>query len=148
MSKPRVLFVCIGNACRSQMAEGFAKAYGGDVMEAMSAGLSPYSHVPAGTREAMEEKGIDLEMHYPKHVTEMSEMDLDLVINLSGEKVDVKARETRDWPERDPFGGNAGAYRAARDRIERRVMELVLEIRQKWGDGEAKETEREKTGGR
>ncbi|MBA3974671.1 MAG: low molecular weight phosphatase family protein [Candidatus Solibacter sp.] len=127
--KPKVLFVCIGNACRSQMAEGFAKAYGGDVMEAMSAGLSPYSHVPEGTRESMEEKGISLETHFPKHVTEMADAGLDLVLNLSGTKLPFEGVEVRQWPVGDPFGGDAGEYRAARDRIEKLVMELVLELR-------------------
>lgn len=128
-SKPKVLFVCIGNACRSQMAEGFAKAYGGDVMEAMSAGLSPYSHVPMGTRETMDEKGISLEAHFPKHVTEMADLELGLVVNLSGTKLPFQGVEVRDWPVRDPFGGDEAEYRAARDRIEKLVMELVLELR-------------------
>lgn len=124
-----MLFVCVGNACRSQMAEGFAKAYGGDVMEAMSAGVSPYSHVPEGTRESMAEKGISLETHFPKHVTEMADVGVDLVLNLSGAKLPFELGEVRDWPVGDPFGGDAGEYRAARDKIEKLVMELVLELR-------------------
>lgn len=124
-----MLFVCIGNACRSQMAEGFAKAYGGDVMEAMSAGLSPYSHVPEGTRASMAEKGISLETHFPKHVTEMADVGLDLVLNLSGTDLPFQGVEVRDWPVRDPFGGDEAEYRAARDKIEKLVMELVLELR-------------------
>lgn len=129
-SKPKVLFVCIGNACRSQMAEGFAKAYGEDVMEALSAGLSPYSHVPEGTRETMQEKGISLERHFPKHVSEMADAGLDLVLNLSGTDLPFQGVEVREWPVRDPFGGGEEEYRAARDRIEKLVMELVLELRQ------------------
>jgi len=134
--KLHVLFVCVGNACRSQMAEGFARAYGSDVMEAVSAGVMPYTHVPAETREAMGEKGIDLETHFPKHISEVAEMDLDLVINLSGGDLPVDPRKVRDWPVRDPFGRDKAAYRAARDKIERLVMELVLEIRQLKSDWE------------
>ena len=61
-----MLFVCIGNACRSQMAEGFARAYGGDVMEAASAGLSPAVAVPPDTIRAMDEKNIDIRGQFPK----------------------------------------------------------------------------------
>ena len=135
MKKRRVLFVCIGNACRSQMAEGFAKAYGSDVMEAMSAGVSPYSHVPKGTSAAMDEKGISLEGHFPKYIDEMAESNIDLAINMSGERLEFEAPETRDWPVRDPFGGDETAYRVTRDQIEKKVMELVLEIRQMMGAG-------------
>ncbi len=130
MRKLRVLFVCIGNACRSQMAEGFARAYGGDVMEALSAGVSPYSHVPIGTRETMGEKGVDMERHFPKHINEMADEEIDLVINLSGESLPISKRHMREWVVRDPFGGGEAEYRAARDQIEQRVMELVLEVRQ------------------
>lgn len=133
MSKPNVLFVCIGNACRSQMAEGFARAYGGDVLEAMSAGLQPYTHVPAATRETMAEKGIDIENHFPKHISEFAEVKLDLVVNLSGQRLPAGLPEVREWPVKDPFGGSPASYRAARDRIEALVMELVLEIRRAAG---------------
>ena len=130
MSKVRVMFVCIGNACRSQMAEGFAKAYGGDVMEVMSSGLSPYTHVPMGTRESMAEKGISLETHFPKHIMEFDTGQVDLVVNISGARLDWNACPVKVWPVKDPFGGDEDAYRAARDRIEKLVMELVLEVRQ------------------
>jgi protein-tyrosine-phosphatase len=112
------------------MAEGFARAYGGDVMEALSAGVAPYSHVPVGTRETMAEKGIDLSKHFPKHVSEMADENIDLVINLSGSPLPFSVRHMRDWPVRDPFGDGEAAYRAARDQIEQRVMDLVLEVRQ------------------
>lgn len=112
------------------MAEGFARAYGGDVMEALSAGVSPYSHVPIGTRETMGEKGVDMERHFPKHINEMADEEIDLVINLSGESLPISKRHMREWVVRDPFGGGEAEYRAARDQIEQRVMELVLEVRQ------------------
>ena len=64
--KKRVLFVCIGNACRSQMAEAFARAYGSDVLSAHSAGLAPAGAVPPLTRQVLNERNIPVEGQYPK----------------------------------------------------------------------------------
>jgi arsenate reductase len=68
MTEPamRVLFVCLGNSCRSQMAEGFARAYGQGAWQAESAGLLPATVISPLTREVMEEKKISLEEHFPK----------------------------------------------------------------------------------
>src|SRR3984893_14915760 len=82
--RPRVLFVCIGNSCRSQMAEGFARAYGADVMVAASAGIAPAMVVAADTRRAMREKNILLEDHFPKSVHQLGKARFDLIINMSG----------------------------------------------------------------
>ena len=65
-AKKRVLFVCIGNACRSQMAEGFARTYGDDVLIAASAGVAPAVKIPSDTIRAMEEKNIDIRDQFPK----------------------------------------------------------------------------------
>src|ERR1700676_3620098 len=65
-SKKRVLFVCIGNSCRSQMAEGFARAYGSDVMLARSAGLSPALMIAPLTKQVLTEKNINIEDQFPK----------------------------------------------------------------------------------
>ena len=82
--KQRVLFVCIGNACRSQMAEAFAHTYGADVIVPASAGLAPASAVHPVTARAMLEKNIDLKDHFPKALRNMSRAQFDLVINMSG----------------------------------------------------------------
>ncbi len=85
VQRRRVLFVCIGNSCRSQMAEGFAKHYGADVMETSSAGLAPATLVAPLTRQAMlEHKHIDLSPHWPKSVFEVTG-PFDIIVNLSGE---------------------------------------------------------------
>ena len=80
----KVLFVCIGNAHRSQMAEGFARTYGSDVLEADSAGLSPVSGIPEVTHKVMGEKGISLEEQFPKAVHEVRLHDVDLIVNMTG----------------------------------------------------------------
>ena len=95
MAKTRVLFLCIGNACRSPMAEGFARTYGSDVLHAQSAGLAPALAVAPLTHHVMLEKNIDLGDCYPK---ELEHVDgaIDLIINMSGH--DVPARQTgRKW---------------------------------------------------
>lgn len=111
------------------MAEGFAKAYGRGVLEALSAGVAPYSHVPEPTRRSMQEKGIDLSLHFPKHISEMAGENLHLVINMSGAPLPPLPFPIRDWIIRDPFGSGPATYRSVRDEIEGRVMELVLELR-------------------
>jgi arsenate reductase len=129
MRKLRVLFLCVGNACRSQMAEGFARAYGADVLEPQSAGLSPYSHLPEQTREAMLEKGVDVSKQFPKGIDEIDLASIDLIVNLSGTPIPPGRGNVRNWDVPDPFGFAEAVYRQARDEIERRVMELVLETR-------------------
>src|ERR1700681_1166513 len=81
--KKRVLFVCIGNACRSQMAEAFARAYGSDVVTAHSAGLAPASAVPPLTRQVLAEKNVPTEGQFPKGLTMLTGEPFDLVVNLS-----------------------------------------------------------------
>ena len=83
MSAPRrVLFVCIGNACRSQMAEGFARTYGSDVLIPASAWLSPAGNVAGDTIQAMDDRGIDIRDHFPKTIRHLGKVQFDLVINM------------------------------------------------------------------
>ena len=124
----RVLFVCLGNACRSQMAEGFARAQGDDVLIPWSAGLTPAHAVPALTFQTMAEKKVDITGQTPKPVGDFSPSDFDLVINISGYPI-PGYRRTIDWAVRDPFGGSVQDYRTTRDEIERRVRELIFELR-------------------
>jgi arsenate reductase len=128
MKLPRVLFVCVGNACRSQMAEGFARTYGKDVMTPESAGVAPAMAVPSETRRTMEEKNIDVSGHSPKPVDIFPPGYFDIVVNLSGGPI-PGFPSAIEWKVRDPIGGTAEEYRAARDQIERLVMNLILELR-------------------
>lgn len=139
MDRPfRVLFVCIGNAIRSQMAEGFAKAYGADVIAARSAGLSPAVNIMPLTRKVMQAKNIDLGDAFPKGVNDLGTTEsFDLVVNLSGHPLTAKEvrAPVREWKIKDPMGGKEEAYKDTADQIERLVMGLVLELRQlrtKW----------------
>ena len=80
----RVLFVCIGNSCRSQMAEGFARTQYDDLMEADSAGLYPAAIVQPETIDVMARKGVSLEGQAPKNISEIDGSSIDLVVNMSG----------------------------------------------------------------
>ncbi len=124
-----VLFVCLGNACRSQMAEAFARTYGSDIMRAASAGVMPAAEIPELTHEVMREKNITLQGHYPKGIGDLRQ-NFDLVVNMSGMTLPLEpgpALET--WTIEDPIGQSAEVYRAVRDEIENRVMRLILNLR-------------------
>ncbi|MEO8369636.1 MAG: arsenate reductase ArsC [Candidatus Solibacter sp.] len=129
--KKRVLFVCIGNACRSQMAEGFARAYGSDVMIAASAGLMPAFRIPSRTLRAMDEKNIDLRDHFPKALRHLGRAEFDLVVNMSGFFLPEEFKEWRavDWEVSDPVQMEYEEHCEIRDMIEALVMKLVLELR-------------------
>jgi arsenate reductase (thioredoxin) len=129
-AKTRVLFVCIGNSCRSQMAEGFAKRYGADVMEASSAGLAPARGVSRESIRAMDEKNIDLRTQFPKGLNELEHAEFDLIVNMSGFELprNLNAPE-REWEVPDPIGVDYETHCQVRDQIEMLVMNLILELR-------------------
>ena len=129
-SPKRVLFVCIGNSCRSQMAEAFARAYGGDVIVPASAGVAPASRVAPDTLSAMDEKGLDLRDHFPKHVRHLNRIEFDLVVNMSGEELpESMTCPVREWDVEDPVSLSYDDHCLVRDDIERRVMDLILQFR-------------------
>lgn len=126
----RVLFVCIGNACRSPMAEGFANHYGSDVLTASSAGLAPTQKIPPETVAAMSEMNVDVSLHVPRHYDPFEAVECDLVINMAGFKLPGPApREVIEWKVQDPYGASIEAYRAVRNDLEHRVMRLILGLR-------------------
>lgn len=129
----RVLFVCIGNACRSQMAEGFARAYGSDVIVPASAGLAPAMGVMRDTKRAMAEKQIDLTDHFSKSIRHLGRAQFDLVINMSGSGIpeDLASRaKVVEWDVDDPVFMKYEDHCAVRDQIEALVMKLIVDLRQ------------------
>jgi arsenate reductase (thioredoxin) len=131
VSEPkRVLFVCIGNACRSQMAEAFARAYGSDVLVPSSAGLFPAKVVPPDTLRAMEEKNLDMSGQVPKSLVDLNGAKLDLILNMSGFPLPpLGGAAVREWQVPDPIVMDYENHCAVRDQIERLVMNLILELR-------------------
>ena len=134
MNEPvRVLFVCVGNSCRSPMAEGFARHKHGDIVEPASAGVWPASIVQPETISTMAEKGVSLEGQQPRSIKSVEDAKIDLVVNMSGMAVlhffpDFKGHNLV-WKVRDPIGQPAEVYRKVRDRIERLVDEMAESLR-------------------
>lgn len=130
MPKKTVLFVCIGNACRSQMAESFARAYGSDVLDAASAGLAPAVSIPEVTLRVMLEKNLRMEGQFPKPLDTWEGRTFDLAINLSGCPLPAGvAAETENWSIPDPIGKDEAFHRRTRDQVEALVMRLVIASR-------------------
>jgi arsenate reductase len=132
MSDPlkRVLFVCVGNACRSQMAEAFARTYGQDALVAASAGLTPAMAVASDTVRAMAEKEIDLGGQFPKSIRHMGHSQFDLVVNMTGFALpDDMGATIVEWRVPDPVSMKYEEHCEVRDEIERLVMNLILKLR-------------------
>jgi arsenate reductase len=127
--KQRVLFVCIGNSCRSQMAETFARAYGTDVMVPKSAGTSPATLIAPLTRQVLEERNLRLEGQFPKGLDLVSREPFDLVVNMSGQPLAAPFTRVLEWRVPDPIGQSEAVYRAVADQIEGLVMRLILDLR-------------------
>lgn len=129
-SAKRVLFVCLGNSCRSQMAEAFARAYGSDVIIPASAGFTPASRVAPDTIRAMAAKNINLKDHFPKGIKHLGRAKFDVVINMADFPVpEDLCRDVRSWDVADPVYMNFEDHCIVRDEIERLVMLLILELR-------------------
>jgi arsenate reductase len=130
MSAPRrVLFVCIGNSCRSQMAEAFARHYGSGVIEPASAGLAPAGMIAPDTRQVMIEKNMSMDEQRPKSLYETG-ADFDLIVNLSGYPLPrIFSAPVREWKVEDPISLDLDRHRQIRDQIEGLVQELIQEYR-------------------
>jgi len=114
------------------MAAGFANHYGGDVLQAMSAGLAPITKTPPDTVRAMDEMNIDVSDHVPRRYEPFEIRDYDLVVNMAGFKLPGQPpKQVLEWQVADPFGANLDAYRTTRNDLEQRVMRLILDLRRK-----------------
>lgn len=123
----RVLFVCIENSCRSQMAEGFAKALGEERIATFSAGSRPSHHVNARAVAVMREKNIDISGHRPKGLDDLPSVQWDYIVTMGcGDACPTLPAHTRlDWDLPDPKDLDDGGFRAVRDSIERQVRKLI-----------------------
>lgn len=128
-AKKRVLFVCIGNSCRSQMAEAFARAYGSDVLEARSAGISPATLISPLTKKVLAEHNLNIDDHFPKGMEVAAKERYDILVNMSGTRVSLPGAQVFNWPVEDPIGKAEPVYRTVASQIERLVMRLILDIR-------------------
>lgn len=130
MSVPVVLFVCVHNAGRSQMAAGFARALGGDGVEVRSGGSEPASAInPVGV-EVMAERGIDITRNVPQLLATEDVRQADAVITMGcGDACPIfPGKRYEDWELRDPAGQGPDMVREVRDDIEARVRRLLVEL--------------------
>ena len=136
----KILFVCIGNTCRSQMAEGFARFYGRGKVEVKSAGTSAAGVVNRTAIEMMKEKEIDISSQTSKQLTGEILDWADIVVTMGCCSADdlcpVSFRGRKmDWPIEDPLGKDTGVFRKVRDDIEKRVKELTGNLLPSGGSG-------------
>lgn len=130
MTRPSVLFVCVHNAGRSQMAAGYLEHLGQGRIEVRSAGSAPADTVNPAAVEAMAEEGIDLRAAEPKVLTAEAVESSDVVITMGCGDVCPVFPGTRyeDWVLDDPAGQGIEAVRPIRDEIRRRIETLVAEL--------------------
>ncbi|CAB4672180.1 MAG: heat-shock protein HtpX [Actinobacteria bacterium] len=130
INKPTVLFVCVHNAGRSQMAAGFMNQLSGGRVEVLSAGSAPKETINPIAIEAMAEEGIDISTEVPKILTTQAVQESDVVITMGcGDTCPFfPGKRYEDWVLEDPAGQGIEQVRVIRDEIKRRVTELLKEI--------------------
>ncbi|ALO97774.1 phosphotyrosine protein phosphatase [Streptomyces hygroscopicus subsp. limoneus] len=127
---PSVLFVCVHNAGRSQMAAAFLTRLGADKVQVRSAGSAPAQTVNPAVVEAMDEVGIDISAEIPKVLTTEAVQSSDVVITMGcGDACPYfPGKRYLDWQLDDPAGQGVAAVRPIRDEIERRIRGLLVEL--------------------
>ncbi|GAA4190242.1 arsenate reductase ArsC [Microbacterium oryzae] len=130
MTKPSVLFVCVHNAGRSQMAAGFLRHLAGDRVEVRSAGSMPAEQINPVAVEAMAELGVDITAETPKILTTEAVQASDVVITMGcGDACPFfPGKRYEDWKLEDPAGQGLEAVRPIRDDIRARIAQLVDEL--------------------
>jgi len=126
----RVLFVCVENSNRSQMAEAFARTLGGEAVEAYSAGSRPSGQINPRAVESMRELGYDLNTHASKSLDDLPEVEFDFVATMGcGDSCPmVPARVREDWAIPDPKHLPPAEYRQVRDLIRDKVGDMLRQL--------------------
>lgn len=126
----RMLFVCVENSNRSQMAEAFARAHGGEAVEAFSAGSRPSGTINPKAVATMRELGYDLSLHTSKSLNEVPDIEYDFVATMGcGDECPfIRAKQREDWEIPDPKNMDAEGFREIRDQIETRVKTVIASL--------------------
>jgi len=128
----RIVFVCLGNSGRSQMAEAWARHLSGGRVEALSAGLRPLGFIARETKEVMAEKGISLDGQRSKGLDAIDWNQVDVLVNMSGyparDLVTAFNGKRLDWKVADPYMDPLETYRSVRDLLERKIRKLLEEL--------------------
>jgi arsenate reductase len=126
----KILFICVENSCRSQMAEGWANFLAKSKMEVYSAGSLPSGKVNPLAIEVMKEAGVDISRNYSKGFSDLpiKEFDYTVTLGCADTCPFVPAKKYIDWKIDDPKGKDVEYFRKARDQIKEKVIELLKEI--------------------
>lgn len=129
-TRPSVLFVCVHNAGRSQMAAGFLRHLGGDNVEVRSAGSAPANQINPVAVDAMNEVGIDITAEQPKVLTTDAVQASDVVITMGcGDACPIfPGKRYEDWKLEDPAGQGIESVRPIRDEIRERILTILGEL--------------------
>ena len=127
--KYKVAFVCTGNSCRSQMAEGWAKHLGSNILDSYSAGTEPVKEVNPNAVAVMKEAGVDISNNSPKLLDVIPE-DIDILITMGCGVVCpyLPNKFKEDWGLDDPVGKPIEVFRETRDLIKEKVLQLINNI--------------------
>ena len=130
-TKKKLLFVCVENSNRSQMAEAFARIHDDDLVEAFSAGSRPSGTISPRAVSAMRELGYDLMTHSSKSLLDIPDVEYDFVATMGcGDECPfVRAKRREDWAIPDPKHMDERHFRAVRDQIEDKIKTLILTLR-------------------
>ncbi len=129
-ARATLLFLCVHNAGRSQMAAAFARSIGGDRVTVLSAGSDPAERLNSAVVAAMAEVGLDIAAEAPRAITDEMAREADVVVTMGcGDACPVyPGKRYLDWELTDPAGRSLDEVRAIRDDIEQRVRDLVAEV--------------------
>ena len=138
-ARTRIAFVCIGNACRSQMAEAWVRHRAVEGIEAVSAGLTPLGYITPETAQVMKEKHASVDGQQSKGLEAIDWKQVDVLVNMTFMPVrsvvpGFSGRRV-EWRVPDPFQCSMRTYRRVRDLLERRVDKLIVELKQDSGGG-------------
>lgn len=139
-SRFRVLFVCIGNACRSPIAEAVARHLCSDIIEPSSAGLCPLGRLAENTQRVLRAHGYPIDHLESKSLRRDAMQSADIIINMSGEALDCLleggsaedsrlAQKVEHWPIDDPYGDTSDAYQRTLEELETRILGLATRLR-------------------
>jgi arsenate reductase len=130
MTPKRIVFVCVENSNRSQMAEAFARIHGGDRVVAYSAGSRPSGRVNPKAVESMKEVGYDLGSHHSKGLQDLAGIDFDVAVTMGcGDQCPfLSAKQRKDWNIPDPKEMPPDRFREVRSLIENNVKELLSSL--------------------
>jgi len=131
MMKYKIAFVCTGNSCRSQMAEGWGNKLGHDIFEVYSAGTHPAEEVNKNAIAVMKEVGIDISKNKPKLLDDIP-FEIDILVKMGCGVICpfVPNQYEEDWGLEDPVGKPIEEFRKTRDLIEKKTRELIKKIQQ------------------